>query len=621
MKKALLSIGVLFLGILAQGQTLPPTSNSQTVCVGSSAVLTASSTQPGATFTWWDQATSGTLLGSGATYTTPPLSSGTVFYVQAEIGGVPSLRTSVSTSVANNPTVGTTQDTIYACSGDPVAVSATIKQNIGQVSWYDAASGGTLLATGNTYTLPSIAPGTTSYFAEAAIGNCVNPVRTEAVVINVDGQITPTISPTSFSVCFGQSVTLTGTSNVPGFEVEWYTDPVGGTLIGTGSPLVFTPPTTMTVYAQIELNNIACDNEARVPVDITVFQQLLSPANLRCTGSTPSSVSFAWDPVPGATGYEVSLDGGATWIPANQPPTSHVVSGLPENTQQTLRVRALDGTNGCPPGKETADKTCVTLDCGPLNVSVQPLYETCVGGEVTVFINGMISGIHVVNVNGAVTSESEFTFTPTADTTLNFIVFNSNYPECDSAALTSTVQVYEVPSANPTATAQDSAFPGASVNTYLFEANSGSNVSSWNWDFGDGANATTENATHEYSDPGSYTVTLTVTTDDGCTATFTLTATVEVFEVPEIFIPNSFTPNGDMNNDVLYIFGEFVELQQFIIFNQYGDAVFKTSDISEGWDGTWKGKAQPGGVYVYSAVLTDSVGNTYQEQGTITLIR
>ncbi len=621
MRRTLFGSLAVCLALAVQGQTLPPTSQSQTVCSGTSATLTATSSQAGVTFSWWDAPTAGTLLGTGATYTTAPLSAGTIFYVQAELNGVPSLRTSVATSVANVPTIEATQDTVYACSGDIVALDATLKLNIGQVTWYDAATAGNLLASGNTYVLPSVPSGTTSYFAQGAIGNCINPVRAEVVVINVDGSITPTIAPTSFTTCFDQPVTLTGTSNVPGFDVQWWTDSVGGNLIGIGSSVTFTPQASLTVYADIELRNIVCQDVPRVPVDVTVIQQLPSPVNVTCAQVGPYAITFAWWPVTGATGYEVSLDGGATWIPANSPPTSHIVTGLSQSTAQTLRVRALDGINNCPPGKASSDKICFTADCGPLNVSVPPSYGVCRGDEVTVVISGLINDIHRVSLNGQIYNQNTFTFLPTADMTINFIVYNYIYPECDSAILTTTISVYDVPTASPTATMQDSAYPGATVNTYLFEANSSPNVTGWNWDFGDGTNATTENATHEYGAFGSYTVTLTVTTDDGCTATFTLSPLVEVFEVPDIFIPNSFTPNEDGNNDVLYVYGEYVNLDDFIIFNQYGNEVFRTSDINVGWDGSWKGVQQPGGVYVYQAVLSDSVGNLYEEQGTVTLIR
>ncbi len=621
--RTLLLLSILMSVVLAPvesfAQTLPPTAQDQTVCINSSAILVAASSQAGATFTWWDAPSAGNLLGSGASFTTPILSTGAVFYVQAELNGVPSLRTSVATSVANIPTIGVSVDTIYGCSGETAALSGTIKQNIGQFQWFDAATGGNLLFTGNPYILP-VPSGTTQYYVQGSIGNCVNPNRAVVTVINVDAVITPTIATTSYNSCFGQSVNLTGTSNVPGYDVQWWTSPVGGSLIGVGSSVTFTPQNSQTVYADIELRNTVCQNTPRVPVQITVTQQLLSATNLACANVTPTSITFSWNPVPGAAGYEVSSDAGASWVAANAPPTSHTLTGLTQGTSHTLRVRALDGTSGCPPGKETQDKTCTTINCGTIGATIDPNYTLCEGESVTLVINGLISGVHQVIFNGQTTSQNQFEVSPNSDTTYNFTVYNSLYPSCDTALLSTNVDVLSNPMASPTAIAQDSAVPGATVNTYLFESNS-TNVSTWNWEFGDGSNATTENATHEYMNPGSYTVTLTVTSPDGCSRTYTLQANVEVFEVPEIFVPNSFSPNGDNNNDVFFVYGEYVVLESLRIFNQYGDIVFETSDITQGWDGTWKGVAQPSGVYVYTARLRDALDNIYDRQGTLTLIR
>jgi len=88
-----------------------------------------------------------------------------------------------------------------------------------------------------------------------------------------------------------------------------------------------------------------------------------------------------------------------------------------------------------------------------------------------------------------------------------------------------------------------------------------------------------------------------------------------------IFIPNSFTPNGDGLNDVLRVYSYKIKELQFEIFNQWGEKLFETRDQSRGWDGTFKGKTQPTGVYMYVCrmVLTD--GTVVDKRGAINLIR
>jgi gliding motility-associated-like protein len=87
------------------------------------------------------------------------------------------------------------------------------------------------------------------------------------------------------------------------------------------------------------------------------------------------------------------------------------------------------------------------------------------------------------------------------------------------------------------------------------------------------------------------------------------------------FIPNTFTPNGNGKNDVFRITSVAVQSLRLMIFNQWGEKVFETSTPQQGWDGTYKGKQQPIGVYVYAAriVLTD--GTVDNVKGTFNLVR
>jgi gliding motility-associated-like protein len=69
----------------------------------------------------------------------------------------------------------------------------------------------------------------------------------------------------------------------------------------------------------------------------------------------------------------------------------------------------------------------------------------------------------------------------------------------------------------------------------------------------------------------------------------------------QLFMPDAFTPNGDLRNDVYKIIerGGGVILGEFRIYNRYGQVVFSTSDINKGWDGTFKGKDQNSDTYFY----------------------
>jgi len=103
------------------------------------------------------------------------------------------------------------------------------------------------------------------------------------------------------------------------------------------------------------------------------------------------------------------------------------------------------------------------------------------------------------------------------------------------------------------------------------------------------------------------------------------TVTIYVDLDPLIDIPTAFTPNGDKKNDVFKLFYYDIEnLLYFRIFNRWGEKLFETKDLDEGWDGTYKGKPQEVGSYVYIAVgesMVDGKKVMTEKKGMVALIR
>lgn len=88
-----------------------------------------------------------------------------------------------------------------------------------------------------------------------------------------------------------------------------------------------------------------------------------------------------------------------------------------------------------------------------------------------------------------------------------------------------------------------------------------------------------------------------------------------------VFIPNTFTPNGNGQNDKFKIYTNVLKSVRWMVFNQWGEKVFETSDLQGEWDGTYKGKPQPIGVYVYVVAGTMPDGSKVTYKGTFNLIR
>ncbi len=88
-----------------------------------------------------------------------------------------------------------------------------------------------------------------------------------------------------------------------------------------------------------------------------------------------------------------------------------------------------------------------------------------------------------------------------------------------------------------------------------------------------------------------------------------------------ISVPNAFTPGSGPNGKLRIIKHGMVALNYFRIYNRWGNMVYETTNIEEGWDGNYKGAPQPFGVYVYQIEAVTSIGTTINKHGNITLIR
>ncbi len=112
---------------------------------------------------------------------------------------------------------------------------------------------------------------------------------------------------------------------------------------------------------------------------------------------------------------------------------------------------------------------------------------------------------------------------------------------------------------------------------------------------------------------------ITVTDAGGCT----VTATVEVNVKSDkpFFIPNVFTPNGDFQNDVFQVFATGTVYYHLSVFNRWGEKVFESNNVTEGWDGNYQGKGSYAGVYTYVLELNFLDTETRKYFGSFTLLR
>lgn len=176
----------------------------------------------------------------------------------------------------------------------------------------------------------------------------------------------------------------------------------------------------------------------------------------------------------------------------------------------------------------------------------------------------------------------------------------------------------------PAPVAEFTASPGvASLTSPTIDINNTSiGGNTWEWSFGDTQSSVImQPLTHTYPDTGSYIITLISISQYNCRDTATQTIIVE----PEFifYIPNAFTPNGDGINDAFTGKGVFIKEFEMLIFDRWGNLIYKTEDIDKPWNGIAHGGEEIAqrDVYVYAVKVMDfkMIERTYR--GTVTLVR
>jgi gliding motility-associated-like protein len=109
------------------------------------------------------------------------------------------------------------------------------------------------------------------------------------------------------------------------------------------------------------------------------------------------------------------------------------------------------------------------------------------------------------------------------------------------------------------------------------------------------------------------------TDNRGCEATDTVR--VRVIGDFYVFMPNAFSPNGDGNNDLLFPYTNGVKLIEWKLFNRWGEKVFQSNSVTQGWDGTYRGKEAPMNNYVYTLTVVFLNDKTENYKGTVLLLR
>ncbi len=120
--------------------------------------------------------------------------------------------------------------------------------------------------------------------------------------------------------------------------------------------------------------------------------------------------------------------------------------------------------------------------------------------------------------------------------------------------------------------------------------------------------------------------TLIATDTSGCTASDSVKISIDPCDDSYIRVPQAFTPNGQGDNNFFTVFGKNIDQYEIRIYNRWGELVYSSRDVSElsdlsrGWDGTYKGKPQQIGTFVYY-ITARAHNRVFEKKGNLTLIR
>ena len=247
----------------------PITSDSSRCGTGS--VVLKASTDVGNTITWYadDQTT---ILGTGLTYTTPSISSTTIYYAESKntlSQCVSILKTPISAIINSFPSSPTAIDK-SRCGTGTIELDVSLNGVNQDAKWYTSSLGGTSIFTGLTYTTGIINKDSTFYIESVdKTTKCSSVTRVPLKVI-INSILSPPTA-TDVSRCGPGTVTLQATT-LPGKVIDWYTQSSGGSILSTGDTYVISSVLASTSYfAEARDPSTGCLSSSRKEIQVIII--------------------------------------------------------------------------------------------------------------------------------------------------------------------------------------------------------------------------------------------------------------------------------------------------------------------------------------------------------------
>lgn len=394
------------------------------------------------------------------------------------------------------------------------------------------------------------------------------------LTINDVAPVTVTLADTSV-LCAGSLVELVPvvSGGVGPYVYSWSN--------GETSPSILVSPTTSTTYSVSVtddcLNQTATDNALiTVPVyppislvasdDITEICPYI-PADLTVSATGGSGVyTYQW------TANEQVIGSGSTQ----------------SVTPSTTTVYQVLVTDQCE--EQATESVVYTITSPPLVVTMSPNALICPGDSVfiEVFPTGGF-GNYFYDWQHSTDATAGVWVKPAQTTTFEVHVSD----ECQTFFVVGSTTVEVI---RPDADFQVTSSTLFNNMPITFQ-NLSVGAESYQWFYGDGNTSTTIVGSNVYENPGTYYVTLVATNQLGCKDTVTKPITIE--EEYWIYVPNTFTPDGNRVNNYFSVSTVNIKYLEVMIFNRWGERIFEAYDPFFEWDGTYNGTLVQDGTYIW----------------------
>jgi gliding motility-associated-like protein len=576
------------------------TVNSNTICLGNSVTLATS----GATTYSWSPATGLSSTNTG-TVTANPTNNTTTYTITGTAGtcSATPITTTVTVVSAITPTV---------TSNTPCATKTlTINCNPGGYIKYLWSGPGGYSSVAQNPTIPGV--------AVAASGTYTLVVTDAAGCIN-SAIVSATVNPLPFVVggvspaCLNFPITFSAT---PGFASYAWSGP-GGYTSSSQAPIITNATyANQGSYTVTVVDGITgCTNSNSNTTD-PIIVIVNSPPTITVTNTTVCVLTTGT-----LTANSTHPNTTYSWTPSIELNTNigNPVLVTPSVVAPTIYTITGQDANGC------VDTTTAMVNVnGPPTVNILPaVIKGCTPQSAT-YTATSTSGVSDYNWsfgNGqsSTTALPSVLYSIAGTYMVKLTLTDAN--NCKSTA-TASVIAYPVPVADFNYTPDPASILDPTV-TFL-NATSGVEITNYSWNFGDSLNTSIDTTTtpqHTYLHVGSYPVTLIVLDANGCSDTVVKMVIIE--QDFALFVPNSFTPNGDGKNEIFKAEGEGITDFKMYIFDRWGNKIFTTTDINIGWDGRINdkgGESLSADVYVWKIDLKNvsHQGKTYT--GTVTMIK